>query len=409
MLSKKYSFYSAVPALLAAAALAVSLVCAGCQSTENAVKHSHHADMANGKELAQWRGEWQLLGSVADAEELNGKYAETARTLPHYTEEGFKSAIKNAMSSPIVGITFDGTNTLILTVRDASGNDKIVSSEYRYLGEKPMKGVEGRSWHTFEAVKPVRGLSKAQYFIATLPHQHGEGLTHWYARFGAHSIDALVDAEPSQMAVFVDAALPRDVMITSFQKGIDHIVRFLPKEPFAPYHGKWINNARIYHDLRPKVQEVYTKLIKEFAGKNPKGGDYTKEDIIALAAQTFGNAETFTHLEFIASDDKNELIVWKDSVKLSHAAYKQAAANPIKPHLKAFASQDSEQTGLFTHFSITAPHGKPMHVHLWYGAVPADIGNVSGVPTCVPANLSEEDVALHVMNSCRKLLQDNAK
>ncbi|MEL3906824.1 MAG: ZinT/AdcA family metal-binding protein [Treponema sp.] len=381
---------------------------AGCASAP-----SKNADTKAAKSkidsLAAWKGEWQSFNAVSSATALNEAYKTTAEKLPNYTADGFKAAVANMYSTPIVRLKFDGSNTVLLTVADADGNEKDIPCEYRYKGDVPIPGFDGYFWHTFEAVKAVRGLAHAQYLIAFPPHRDTpEGLLHWHARFGAKDIPSLVNGDPMWWPTYTDASMTKEDLTKEFEKSIPAVAAMFPAEPFAPYKGKWINTALIYEDPRPAVQKVYEELIKEFAGKKD-GMDFTKQDIIALAKKAYGTAADFTHLEFTAEDDKNELTVWKGSTELLRLAYKQDGANKLKPTLKAFTAADRAKAGKFAFISMTQPGGKPLHMHLWYGARPSEIDNVDGKPTCIPAASSEEEVALRVRNTCRRFLQAAVK
>ncbi len=397
MFSKKH-IYNSVFALFAC-----MLVLAGCKTTPSAPK------LEKGKELGKWMGEWQSFSEVSALAEMDAKYKELAANMPHYTAEGLKASIVAGYASPIVKAKFDGSNTVVFTVRDADGQEKEIACTYRYKGDVPVIGYDGYFWHTFEAVEPVKGLAKAQYLIAFPPHQHGEGLKHWHARFGSAGIDALVKADPMWWPTYVDAAMTEDEVKKAFAETLGAMIGTLPAEPFDSYKGKWMNSSMIYEDARPAIQKAYTDLIKEFAGKNPSGGDFSKEDIIALAKKAYGGTEDFTHLEFITDDDKNELIVWKDMTKVVSLAYVRDAANESKPNLKAFTAVDKKKAGKFAHISMTNAHGTPLHMHLWYGATPADIEKVVGTPTCVPADASEADIALRVLKTGRRFLKGVAK
>lgn len=391
---------------LSASALMFSvLLFAGCKSTSGAAR----SDAA--KSLAPWKGEWQSIDSVSSASALNDTYMTVAAKMPHYTEAGLRAAIASAYASPITKAKFDGSNTVIFTVKNADGKETEIACEYRYKGDVPMAGSNKHSWQTFEAVKDVRGLMQAKYFIAVAPHQHGkDGLLHWHARFGARSISELVNGDANWWPTYAPASMPKDELTKQFAKSIEGMSAMLPVEPFEIYSekGKWINSSLIYEDERPAIKKAYDALIKEFAGKN-NGKDFTKAEIVALAKKAYGTTEDFTHLEFVTAGDKNELVVWKDANEVLRLAYKQDAANPSKPTLKAFTAVDTKKAGKFAHISITNPHGTPAHMHLWYGANDAAIGAMKIKPTCIPANSAEADVATRVMNTCKRFLQEASK
>lgn len=397
MLSQKNIKSTAIVLMLCA------VLFAGCKSTSAAMKPEA------GKELAAWKGEWQSFSAVSGATALNDAYKVAAEKLPNYTTDGFKATVESMYATQIIRAKFDGSNTVVLTVADADGNEKDIACEYRYKGDVPVPGFDGYFWKTFEAVKPVRGLAQAQYLIAFPPHRDTpEGLLHWHARFGGKDITSLVNGDPLWWPTYTPASMTKEELTKEFANTISAVAGMFPAEPFMPYKGKWINSALIYDDPRPAVQNVYTELIKEFAGKKD-GMDFTKEDIIALAKKAYGTAADFTHLEFTAEDDKNELTVFKGSMELTRIAYRKDGANKLKPTLKAFTAVDRQKAGKFAFISLTAPHGKPLHMHLWYGAKPSEIEKVDGKPTCIPADSSEEEVALRVRNTCRRFLQEATK
>ena len=136
-------------------------------------------------------------------------------------------------------------------------------------------------------------------------------------------------------------------------------------------------------------------MIKEFAGQNPKGGDYTKEDIMALVYKAFGTADDFTHIEFVAGNGKNEIIVWKGNKEISRSSYIQDSAHAADPAFK----------GKLAHFAITIPHAVPPHMHFWYGTSVEEAAKMKSAPTCIRADVSEEEMVQHVLDSCRSFLK----
>ncbi|MGP1594295.1 MAG: ZinT/AdcA family metal-binding protein [Treponema sp.] len=406
MLAKKHIKYSA-------AVLALCTVFfAGCTSTSSAMKTGGDMKAQAGKELAAWKGEWQSFSAVTDSAELNDVYKKAAEGLQFYTEDGIKAVVANMLATPVIRAKFDGSNTVLFTVVDADGNEKQVSCEYRYAGDVPVLGYEdkGLTWKTFEAVKAVRGLSQARYMIAFPPHQDSEGgLQHWHARFGGKDIKSLVNADPLWWPTFVDASFTKEDLLKAVSSTVNAVAKgMIPAESLAAYKGKWINNSLIYDDDRPAVQNVYKKLIKEFAGKN-NGGDFTKADIIAMAKKTYGTAADFTHLEFITADDKNEMVIWKDMTEVARITYKRDGANPLRSTANAFTATDLQKAGKFAYLVMTNPHGSPLHMHAWYGMNPDEIDKVEGKPTCIPADSTEAEIAARVENTCRKFLQGAAK
>ena len=398
MLSKKHFGCSAALAMLCA------IFITGCSSAPAAMKQE------KGMDLAAWKGEWQSFSAISGASQLNDVYRAQAEKMPSYTADGLKTKVSKMLATSIVKAKFDGSNTVVFTVMDKDGKEQELSCAYRSVGRVPIKGFEKSSWYTFEAVKPVPGLADARYFIAVPPHKDdGDGLVHWHARFGGKDIESLVNADPLWWPTYVDAAFTKEELIKMFTPIIPELAGMLPKASFAAYSGKWINTSLIYDDPRPAVQTAYEKLIKEFAGKKD-GEDFTKADIIALAKKSYGTAADFTHLEFITEGDKNELVVWKGDKELSRTAYSCDAPNELKATLNTFTAADRQKAGKFAFTSMTSPHGKPAHFHVWYGMKPSEINNTDGPkPTCIPADSSEDLVATRVLNTGRKLLQNAIK
>ena len=398
MLPKKRITYGA--ALIAACAVFL----AGCQSTSAAAK------LEAGKELAAWKGEWQSFSAVSGASQLADVYRAQAEKMPYYTADGLKASVSNMLATPVLKATFDGSNTVLLTVADKDGNEKQIPCEYRYVGETPIPGFKGNVWYTFEAVKPVQGLADAHYFIAVQPGSDFEGgLIHWHARFGDEDIESLVNEDPLWWPTYIDASFSKEEMLKEFTPLVPGLAGMQPKASFMSYSGKWINSALIYDDQRPAVQNAYDQLIKEFAGKKD-GDDFTKDEIIALVKKSYGTASDFTHLEFITENDKNELVVWKNNSEISRVTYNRDGANELRAMANSFIATDRQKAGKFAFLSMTTPHGSPAHMHVWYGAKPSEIGNTDGQkPTCIPADSSEELIAKRVLSTGRRLLQSALK
>lgn len=386
------------------AALVIFGALIGCASNRDMM--SMDADGS----LAAWKGQWRSFDAVSQASKLKDAYTKAADAMPNYTVDGFKTAVAAMYKTPFSKIKFDGSNTVTFTVMENDGTVKELSCKYKYEGKVPMAGYDGYFWETYKAVKPVRGLSKAQYFIATSPHQHGEGgLNHWHGRFGASSIEALVNADSLWWPTYVAADMSDEDLTEEFAKSIPSFAGMLPVSPFEGLTGKWINTSLIYENKSDKVQDVYNKLIVEFAGKNPKGGDFTKDEIIGAMKGAYGTTEDFTELEFVTNDGKNEMIVYKDGKKVQKTSYRRGAALAGKETLAAFEAVDKKNAGRFACFACTSAHGTPKHFHLWYGADADAIKNIKGVPTCIPVDSSDADIATRVEKTCRKVLKGMIK
>ena len=361
--------------------------------------------MQKGMELAAWEGEWVSLDVVSEDASLQPVYKDVADKMANYTLEGFKSAVSAMYETPVVKAKFDGTNTVVFTVLDADNNKKEISCEYAYKGTAPVPGYDGYYWYTFEAVKDVRGLSKAKYMVLFPPHKDSEdGMLHWHGRFGGRSIDALAKAADFWWPTYVMASMPKEELLQNAKNSLQAIPQFLAKSPFEAYakEGKWINSSLIYDNTSAEVAAVYAKLIKEFAGKNPKGGDFTRADIVMEMKKVYGTGEDFSYLEFDTKDGKNELVVYKDDKEIFRSGYKRSA-NTDKGSLTVTA--DNKNAGKFAMISMTGSHGDPAHFHLWYGANEKDYANVQGRPTCVPVNAPNARIAVRVENTCRRTLK----
>lgn len=382
-------------------ALLLLCVLTGCVTTPAVV-----SDTGAGSEIAVMKGSWQPLSRFDDDAVLQDVYAKNAATMPYYSEEGLKAAVHYAAAAPVVKVVFDGSNTIAFTVRTADGSENEILCEYTFKGTIPMAEDTTRNWLAFEAVKPIRGLMDLRYFVVTAPQVDKKtGIKSFDARFGRWGIQSLVHGDPLKMAPFVEANLSKDEVLKHFTAVIHAMTaKKLPKEPLSLYNGKWVNSVTICEDQRPAIQNIYTQLIKEFAGQNPKGGDYTKEDIMALVYKAFGTADDFTHIEFVAENGKNEIIVWKGDTEVSRSAYIQDRAHAAHPAYRAFSAADPAFKGTLAHFSITIPHAVPQHIHFWYGTSIEEAAAMKSAPTCIRADVSEEEMVQHVLDSCRSFL-----
>lgn len=147
--------------------MVLAVVFTACKSMPNTIGGMK---IEPGKELATWKGEWVSLDSAKNDPSLNPAYKEAAAKMENYTVEGFKLAVEGMYKTSFSKIKFDGTNTVVFTVKDADGKEKEISSEYVYKGKVPVIGYDGYYWETFEAVKNVRGLTMAKYIICFPPH-----------------------------------------------------------------------------------------------------------------------------------------------------------------------------------------------------------------------------------------------
>ncbi|AGT42880.1 ZinT/AdcA family metal-binding protein [Treponema pedis] len=359
--------------------------------------------MMGGGELAPWKGEWVTADAYNHDPSMEPVYTETAAMMPNYTTEGLKAAIDEMYYTPIVKAKFDGSNTVMFTIVDGKGKEVELKCTYMYKGRVEDKQYAGAMWDTFEAVKEVRGLESAKYMILLPPHGHGDGPMHWHGRFGRRSIESLLDG--TNWPTYYSASMPKAAFLENTMGSIKMMPKFIQASPFADFskHGKWMNSAAIYDNMSMEVQAVYKKLIEEFKGKNPKGGDFTKEDIIAEMKKSYGSGEDFSELEFITSKDKNEMVVYKNGKEIFRSSYKRVGASDSKPSLMAVAA-DKPNAGKFSLISFTGAHGNPLHIHLWYGADNAEMAALKIVPTVIPSDTSNDKIALRVEASCRRML-----
>ncbi|CEM63112.1 hemin receptor [Treponema phagedenis] len=385
--------------LLVPVFMALAVFFTACQSAPDA---ESGATPKTG-ELAGWKGEWISFGDTKDDPSLEAAYKETAEKMPNYTVEGFKAAFAAMYKTPVVKAKFDGSNKVKFTVRDADGKEEEIACEYKYIGKIPVPGYEGSSWEAFEAVKDVRGLSQAKYMVLFPPHSHDGGMLHWHARFGARSAEAIAKDTSFWWPTFVSASMSKEDLLKEAKEGIKAMGSMFDKSPFEFYaaQGRWMNSSLIYDNTSKEVSNAFDKIIKEFAGKNPKGGDFTKADIIAEMKKAYGTTDDFSHIEFVTKKGKNELVLYKDGKEVYKAAYKRVADNPSKPGMLAVAT---DKGGKFKTISLTGAHGTPMHFHLWYGASDIDLTQFTTKPTCIPENTSNADIAARVEKSCRSVL-----
>lgn len=359
-----------------------------------------------GKELAPLKGEWVSMTTVMDNSSLDAAYAEAAEKMPNYTAGGVKAVYKEMYASIALKAQFNGTNTVTFTVLNKAGKQEKIKCAYTYKGQIPIPGYEGHFWETFEAVKTVRGLEKAKYFIATLPHQGDDGLLHWHARFGAVSIDDLVNADSLWWPTYVKSSTKKNELIETAKKEIvSYVAANAPASPFIHYEksGEWMNQALAYTSKAPEVEAVYTNLIKEFAGKKPEGGNFTKEEILTEVMKLHADIQDFTHVKFSTKNGVNELIFLKNGKEVFRSNYKRIEANPSKATSMAIVSD--KDTDIFKLMSMTKIHGDPMHFHFWYGTNETDFAKFIKAPTCIPAHTPGSKLAEYVEKNCRYVLE----
>ncbi len=326
-----------------------------------------------GTELAPWKGEWISMASAAESSELNPIIAETAEKMPNYNAEGLKAAFVAMYKTPVVKVKATGTNLLKLTIMGEKGKTKTYNCEYKFEGKKEMKGYKDHFWYTFRLLNRDKELKGVHYMIATEAHSHGDGMTHWHARFGARSIDALIDADGSYWPTFVKSSMSEKELVENFKKDIPGLSKFLPVSPFAEHekylgvkNGKWINLATVLQTENAEINKVYDKLIKDYAGQNPKGGDFTKEELKEMAKKAgegMAGAGKFTHLQFVTKNNQNTLILWNNNKKVFESKYTRVGSHSYKPGFMAMEA--AEKTEAYKTILFTPPHFN--HMHLVYG------------------------------------------
>ncbi|MGP1529380.1 MAG: ZinT/AdcA family metal-binding protein [Treponema sp.] len=387
--------------------MTIAVLCAACVSTPKAqstTAASNDLTIEEGKAFAAWKGEWVSVSSIKADPALEDSYKMAADSMPYYTVDGVKAAVAESYGSPVLKAKFDGTNTAILTVKTKEGKEVEMACEYKYMGKVPMPNNNDYVWETFEAVKDSRELRNAKYFIALAPRTQESGITYWQGRFSGYSINWLVNGETG-FPTYLPATTAQADMITYFKGCINEQAKTLPKAPFASYaaHNKWVNRPFVYDDTSKEVADVYDKLIKEFAGKNPTGGDFTKADIITEMKKGDDSTNDFSHMEFITTDGKNELVIYQGDKEIVHASYKRVAASASRPYITMMADKN---VGKFSLISFVVVHGAPnYHFHLWYGANEEELSQLKGTPTCYKVDVAKNLRADYIEKGCRKVLQ----
>ncbi|MEL3901923.1 ZinT/AdcA family metal-binding protein [Treponema phagedenis] len=375
-----------------------------CQSAPK----SKTETIAAGNEMAAWKGEWVSLDTIKTDAALEDSYTEAAKNMAHYTVEGFKAAVADMYQTPVLKMKFDGTNTVILTVQNNKEAIVEVPCEYVYKGKVAVLGEKNRFWYTFQAAKDIRELKNAKYLIALPPEQDDSGILHWHARISSHDINWLVNGKKT-WPTYVAESTPQEKKIQNLKESIRTLPARLPEKPFEQYadNGKWINRPAVFDNTSKEVSAAYEKIIKEFAGKNPKGGDFTKEEIIAEIKKndkTLNTLDDFTHLSFLTEGKKNELIIYKGEKIVFQSEYKRVAQSTSRPYITMRA--EKKDAGKFSLISFVVVHGAPMyHFHLWYGRNETDLENQEGVPTCFSTTkISNETLANYIEKTCRRTL-----
>ncbi|WP_253694405.1 hypothetical protein [Treponema sp. OMZ 791] len=246
-----------------------------------------------------------------------------------------------------------------------------------------------------------------KYFIALPPHGHGDGPQHWHARFGSRSIGSLISGA-GKWPTYYSSSIPKSDLVKMFESSISNMPKWLPVSPFESYakHGKWINSISMAESTAKEVEAVYAKVLKEYAGKNPKGGDFTKQDVINQFKKVYGPGKDFTHMDFIVKNGKNELVISKDG-KFFRSSYVRVAASKAKPYLTMKAEKNN--AGKYSLISFVVVHGDPAHFHLFYGANEEEIANQVGTPTCYKAERSNAEIAAGMENSIKRQLDSLIK
>lgn len=362
-----------------------------------------------GMEFMPWKGEWVSSDIVKDESMFDMTYKMTAENMSYYTAEGLKAATEDMYKTPVIKAKFDGSNTVIFTIKNKEGKEIEKTCEYKYLGQKEDGEYKGLFWETFEAVKEDRDLANVKYFIALRPEKHGDdGLQHWHTRFGRYGIENLL-GKSSYWPTYYPASTPKEELLKAFEGSIKAMPNYAPKEPFAPYaaHNRWMNSPLVYESESKEVEAIYEKIIKDYAGKNPKGGDFTKEELISMMQKGDETLNDFTHLEFNIKDGKNEFIVFKGDKEIFRSNYVRIAANKSRPYMTMMA--EKKDAGKFSLISFVVVHGAPnYHFHLWYGANDKELEAQKGTPTCYKVDIPAEIRAKNIDKSLRTRL-DNLK
>ncbi|EMB24129.1 ZinT/AdcA family metal-binding protein [Treponema denticola] len=381
----------------------LAVIFTACKSMPAVVEVSPDKLVA-GQELAAWKGKWVSTYTVMNDASLNAAYKKTAEGMPYYTEGGLQAAVKDMYGSSVTAMKFNGTNKVTLTMQKKDGSKSNVVCEYKYMGTKAVPGYEGSLWYTFEAVNPGKELQAVKNMIIMPPHQHGDGPVHWHVRFGYYGFDWLINGEKS-WPTFVPASTKKNDMLKGAESSIETMPKWTDAAPFKSYaeHGRWINSLLVFENSSKEVMDVYAKLIKEFEGKNPKGGDFTRAEIIAELQKSDDSLKDFTHLEFNIKDGKNELIVFKGSKEIFRSNYVRVAPGKAKAYMTMKA--EKKDAGMFSLISFVVVHGAPnYHFHLWYGATEEDIAAQRGTPTCYKVDVPADIRASGIERSAKRTL-----
>lgn len=396
------------------AVLASLFIFTSCESTPDTTSAATPKNTSVKKASSEpifdaWKGEWHSLETGLKDKSLNQVYTKVASSMPNYTTDGLKAAVEQMYSTGtnISKIKFDGSSKVVFTVF-SEGSEKQITAEYVYVGKKSIPGYDNFSWECFESTKTVRGLTNAKYMIFTVVHGGDEGMEHFHCRFNGRSFESAI--ANTNWPTFVRTSITKSDIIKQHSENISNYAKMLPSSPFEDFakEGKWVNRRVVYSNKSAVVDSAYKKLIKEFTGKNPKGGDFTKSELVSLLEDKFGTTD-FTSVEFNTKDGKNEMKIFKDGKLIFESSYKRVAENPSKSGMLAVKA-DKENAGKYSLISFTAIHGSPKHSHFWYGKTDIDIANFSGgTPTLMAANSTDAEIASHIENAGRRILTELTK
>ncbi len=356
------------------------------------------ASKAVGPEMAAWKGEWISISTIAESEKLDSAYEETAKAMPNYSAGGLKDAVNKIYSLPVLAMKADGTNLLTLSILDKNKKSKTVKCEYKFEGKVEMPKQKGKFWYTFKAVNLPKELRAFRFLVITEIHFHDNEVAHWHARFGAVSMEALTSDSQKVLPTFVSKKESEEKIIELLKTKISETAKNLPVAPFSAHEtfkdvkdGKWINLANVMNMESEEIDAVYEKFIKKYAGQNPKGGDFTKEELQKMA-KDYGNkmagAGIYSHLQFVTKNGKNKVIFWNNNEKIFESEYIRISANKINPGFMAIEAK--EKTDAFKTIICSPPHYG--HMHMLYGNSNEEIEK-NGFGTCIPANSSAKTMA----------------
>lgn len=335
--------------------------------------------------LKEWVGEWRSVNDALKEKGLDSFYEEIAQANPTYSAGGIKAGFsRNIVGSSFKSILIDeeGITFPIFNRKTKKYETKKVA--YEFVGKKEESN---KTMYQFKSKSEDKSVASVKFISMMVPH--GKDFKHYHLLNSSKGFDKIKFSLKGRKPIFVEKDVTNTQLVEFFKARVEKIKKMFDPS-LSSWKGEWVSVAKYINDDSASIDEVYAKLIKEFAGKKKGGGNFTKEEVKGIF-RTFLEKDLDAHEIKI---DQNNITFIKEADTQTHEYILDGTVS-AGGHGSwiTFTTNDPLATK-FKNLLLSVVHGNPLEFHGKGGTADYKaLSQAPGVPTFFIKTTSDEDFA----------------